>query len=238
MLFFIEYIHISLVESTNNFMESTIRSTKSSHRGRQYQQSCPVASICRAEGRASSVPPHATLPTRSPSFLWYPQSHYRIPRVRLPDAFNPFAIYPYESYCKNIDYNIEPPMCPFNDQPRYTRYTTQDWHNVHMKHYLTADKIRSASIRLRSDAARLAQEKDEQAINNHSESSRYLDERIKDIEHWKNELEKTRNKLKCKIDDVALKQREVTELLCGIDNMYRIAKENLHEREKRLGYTI
>ena len=85
-----------------------------------------------------------------------------------------------------------------------------------MTNYLASDKVRSAAERLRSDAIRLAREKDEQAFKNNAESSKRLGERLNDIEYWKGELEKTKNKMKGKIEDTESKRREVEKQLVRI----------------------
>ncbi|CAF3923364.1 unnamed protein product, partial [Didymodactylos carnosus] len=58
------------------------------------------------------------------------------------------------------------------------------------------------------------------------------------IEFWKNELEKTKDKMKRKIDDVEFKRREVEKQLLETENPLRIAQENLYEREKRQGIDL
>ena len=140
------------------------------------------------------------------------------------------------NYLNNIDSAKVPPIFPSARQALYTRYTPKDWYNAQQTNYVASDKIRSAAERLRSDAIRLAREKDEQTFKNNLESSKRLGERINDIEYWKNELEKTKDKVKRKIDDVEAKRREVERQLAETEKPLRIAQENLYEREKRQGW--
>lgn len=139
------------------------------------------------------------------------------------------------NYLNSVDSAKVPPIFPSARQALYTRYTPKDWYNAQQTNYVASDKIRSAAERLRSDAIRLAREKDEQTFKNNLESSKRLGERINDIEYWKNELEKTKDKVKRKIDDVEGKRREVERQLAETEKPLRIAQENLYEREKRQG---
>ena len=155
-------------------------------------------------------------------------------------SLNASTVEPFSSanYLNNIDSVKVPPIFPSARQALYTRYTPKDWYNAQMTNYLASDKIRSAAERLRSDAARLAREKDEQSFKNNAETSKRLGERINDIDYWKGELEKTKNKMKQKIDDVEAKRREVEKLLSESEKPLRIAQENLYEREKRQGQPL
>ncbi|CAF1934585.1 unnamed protein product [Rotaria magnacalcarata] len=208
--------------------------------GRRPQQSTQLPSIGTFDTRTSSAPPYSGLLTRSLSLSWRPSTLYRAARVEPTQSLNMSTAYPYSSsnYLNNIDSAKVPPIFPSARQALYTRYTPKDWHNAQMTNYLASDKIRAAAERLRSDAVRLAREKDEQAFKNNFESSRRLGERINDIEYWKGELEKTKDKMKRKIDDVEFKRREVERLLGETEKPLRIAQENLYEREKRQGIDL
>ncbi|CAF0938084.1 unnamed protein product [Rotaria sp. Silwood1] len=216
---------------------STAQYTRMSRRP---QQRTYLPSIGKYDTRTSSVPPYSGLLTRSASLSWRPSTYYQFGRIEPTQSLNTSTSTPYSSsnYLNNIDNVKVPPIFPSARQALYTRYTPKDWYNAQITNYLASDKIRSAAAHLRSDAIRLAREKDEQSYKNNLESSKRLGERINDIEYWKNELEKTRDKLKRKIDDVEFKRREVERHLAETEKPLRIAQENLYEREKRQGIDL
>ncbi len=208
--------------------------------GRRPQRSSYLPNIGTFDYRDSSAPPYSGLLTRSLSLPWRPSTYYRSARVEPTQSLSSSTATPFSSsnYLNNIDSVKVPPIFPSARQALYTRYTPKDWHHAQMTNYSASDKVRAAAERLRSDAIRLAREKDEQAFKNNAESSKRLGDRINDIEYWKNELEKAKNKLKRKIDDVEFKRREVERHLSETEKPLRIAQENLYEREKRQGYRI
>ena len=207
---------------------------------RKPEQSSQLPSIGSFDSRLSSAPPYSGLLTRSVSLSWRPSAYYRSAQIDPTQSLNSSTAKPFSSsnYLNNIDNVKVPPIFPSARQALYTRYTPKDWYNAQMTNYLASDKVRAAAERLRTDAIRLAREKDEQAFKNNAESSKRLGERINDIEYWKGELEKAKNKLKHKIDDVEFKRREVEKLLAETEKPLRIAQENLYEREKRQGFSF
>ncbi len=208
--------------------------------GRRPQQGSQLPSIGTFDSRTTSAPPYSGLLTRSLSLPWRPSAFYRSARVEPTQSLNLSTVEPFSSsnYLNNIDNVKVPPIFPSARQALYTRYTPKDWYNAQMTNYLASDKVRAAAERLRSDAVRLAREKDERTFKNNAESSKRLGERINDIEFWKNELEKTKNKVKRKIDDVEFKRREIERQLSETEKPLRIAQENLYEREKRQGFVF
>jgi tektin-3 len=222
-----------------DYMGST-STAQYSHMSRRPFQGSHLPSIGTFDYRTSSAPPYSGILTRSLSLPWRPGTYYQSARVEPTQPIYSSTAQPFSSsnYLNNIDSVKVPPLFPSARQALYTRYTPKDWHNAQMTNYLASDKVRSAAERLRSDAIRLAREKDEQAFKNNVESSKRLGERINDIEFWKNELGKTKDKLKRKIDDVEFKRREVERQLSETEKPLRIAQENLYEREKRQGLMI
>ncbi|CAF4857936.1 unnamed protein product [Rotaria sp. Silwood1] len=222
-----------------DYMGSTA-TAQYSHMGQRPQQGNLLPSIGTFDYRTSSAPPYSGLLTRSLSLPWRPSTFYRSARVEPTQSLTSSTMQPMSSsnYLNNIDNVKVPPIFPSARQALYTRYTPKDWYNAQMTNYLASDKIRAAAERLRSDAIRLAREKDEQSFKNNAESSKRLGERINDIEYWKGELEKTKDKMKHKIDDVESKRREVERLLSESEKPLRIAQENLYEREKRQGIDL
>ena len=205
--------------------------------GRRPQQSNGLPTLGTMDSRLISAPPYSGLLTRSVSLSWRPSTYYRTAQSETTQSLNLSTAKPYSSsnYLNNIDSTKVPPIFPSARQALYTRYTPKDWYNAQMTNYLASDKIRAAAERMRSDAVRVAREKDERAFKNNAESSKRLGERINEIEYWKGELEKTKDKLKRKIDDVEFKRREIERLLSETEKPLRIAQESLYEREKRQG---
>ncbi|CAF1417364.1 unnamed protein product [Rotaria sordida] len=204
---------------------------------RRSQQGSLLPSIDTFDNRASSAPQDSCIPIRSLSVLGHPTVYYWTSHGNSTESLNVSTAQPFNSsYSFNtIDNPKVPPIFPSTHQ---TFYTPKDWHNAQMTNYLASDKIRAVSERLRSDAIHLAREKDEQAFYNNFESSRRLDERINDIGYWKKKLEKTKDKMKRKIDDVEIKRHEVERLLSETEKPLHIAQENVHEREKRQGIDL
>jgi hypothetical protein len=205
--------------------------------GRHPQQGGHLPSIGTFDYQTSQAPPYSGILTRSLNLPWRPSTYYRSARVESnqPIRSSTAESFSRSNYLNNIDSVKVPPIFPSARIALYTRYTPKDWMNAQMTNYTASDKIRAAAERLRSDTIRLARAKDEQAFQNNPESSKRLGERINNIEYWKGELEKTKDKLKRKIDDVESKRREVERLLSETEKPLRIAQENLYEREKRQG---
>ncbi|CAF3862670.1 unnamed protein product [Rotaria sp. Silwood2] len=180
----------------------------------------------------SSVPPYSGILTRSLSVPWRPAMYYQTARF---DSTQPFSS---QNYLNNIDNARVPLIFPSARLALCTRYTPKDWHDAQMTNYSASNQICAAAERLRSDAIRLAREKDEQAFKNNSESSRRLSESINDIEYWEKELEKIIDKMKRKVADVEFKRREAERLSFELEKPLGIAQENLYEREKRQGIDL
>ncbi|CAF0721173.1 unnamed protein product [Adineta ricciae] len=210
------------------------------HMGRRPQHGTHLPSIGTFDYQTSQAPPYSGLLTRSLTLPWRPSTFYRSASAQPTQALQSSTMESFSpsNYLNNIDSTKVPPIFPSARLALYTRYTPKDWHNAQMTNYTASDKIRSAAERLRSDAIRMAREKDHQTFQNNVESSKRLGERINDIEYWKGELEKAKNKLKHKIDDVETKRREVERLLGETEKPLRIAQENLYEREKRQGIDL
>jgi tektin-3 len=221
-----------------DYMGSTA-TAQYTHMGRRPQQGSLLPSIGVFDYRTSSAPPYSGLLTRSLSLPWRPSTFYRSARVEPTQSLSSSTTESFSStnFLNNIDSVKVPPIFPSARHALYTRYTPKDWFNAQMTNYLASDKIRAAAERLRSDAIRLAREKDEQSFKNNAESSKRLGERINEIEYWKGELDKTKDKMKRRIDDVETKRREMERLLSESEKPLHIAQENLYEREKRQGFT-
>ena len=208
--------------------------------GRRPQRNSQLPGIGTIDPRLSSAPPYSGLLTRSVSLSWRPSTYYRSACSETTQPLSLSTAKPYSStnYLNNIDSAKVPPIFPSARQALYTRYTPKDWYNAQMTNYLASDKVRAAAERLRANAIRVAREKDEQTFKNNAESSKRLGERINVIEYWKGELEKAKDKVVRKIDDVESKRREIERQLSETEKPLRIAQESLYEREKRQGFFL
>lgn len=61
---------------------------------------------------------------------------------------------------------------------------------------------------------------------------------MNDIEFWKQELDREKDKLAKKINNVEMKRRDVEKQLHDTENQLKVAQENLYEREKRQGIDV
>jgi tektin-3 len=212
-------------------------STAAQYTGRRPQQSQLLPSIGTFDTRTSSAPPYSGLLTRSVSLPWRPSTFYQSARVEPTQLLYPSTTEPFSAsnYLNNLDSAKVAPLLPSARQALYTRYTPKDWHNAQLTNFLASDKTRSAAERLRSNTVRLARDKEEQAYKNNAESSKRLAERVTEIEYWKDELEKTKEKMNRKLADIDSSRREIERQLADTERPLRIAQENLYEREKRQG---
>lgn len=91
---------------------------------------------------------------------------------------------------------------------------------------------------MRADTKRIAREREEQAKKNQLESDKKLGERVNDIDFWKHELDREKDRLSKKISNVEVKRRDVEKQLHDTESQLKVAQENLYEREKRQGIDI
>ncbi|KAI3389172.1 hypothetical protein SNEBB_009728 [Seison nebaliae] len=142
---------------------------------------------------------------------------------------------PSTAYINRINADIVPTIFPAARNSLYTKFTPDEWHRSNFSHYNASDKIRDNAERLREEAIRLAKEKDSITHLNNVESSKKLGERIADIAHWKEELEREKQRLLQTIKMVEDKKKNLEKVLADTEGPLKIAKENLYEREKRQG---
>ncbi|CAM4963006.1 unnamed protein product [Rotaria socialis] len=215
----------------------TAQSTRMSRRS---QQSSILPSMGIFDNRTSSTSPYSNILTRSLSISRCPTVYYRTAHIEPTESLDVSIAQPFSSTndLNHVDSVKMPSICLLDRPTLYVRYTPKDWHDAQTTNYLASDKILAESERLRSDAIWLAHQKDEQAVKNNFESSKCLAESIQNIEYWKNELERTKDKMTRKIDDVQFKRRELERVLSEIENPLRITQENLYEREKRQGIDL
>ncbi|CAF4405628.1 unnamed protein product [Rotaria socialis] len=220
-------------------MDSKV-TAQSTPMSRRSQQSSILPSMGIFDNRTSSTSPYSNILTRSLSISRCPTVYYRTAHIEPTESLDVSIAQPFSSTndLNHVDSVKMPSICLLDRPTLYVRYTPKDWHDAQTTNYLASDKILAESERLRSDAIWLAHQKDEQAVKNNFESSKCLAESIQNIEYWKNELERTKDKMTRKIDDVQFKRRELERVLSEIENPLRITQENLYEREKRQGIDL
>jgi len=65
-----------------------------------------------------------------------------------------------------------------------------------------------------------------------------LGESMNNIDFWKNELEKEKDRMNKKINATESKRRDIEKQLHDTENQLKVSQENLYEREKRQGIDI
>lgn len=210
--------------------------------GKRPESGSYLPAIGSQDSRTGSAPPYSGILSKSLHLPWRPSTYYRAAQVnpsyplyKSTEGGGPLHV---GNYLSSLDAVKVPPIFPAARNALYTRYTPKDWYQAQMTNYLASDKVRSAAERLRSDAVRLARENEDRAKKNQMESDKRLGERINDIEFWKCELEKEKDKMSKKINQVEAKRREVEKHLHDTENQLRVSQENLYEREKRQGIDV
>lgn len=210
--------------------------------GRRPESGSYLPAIGQQDLRTGSAPPYSGILSKSVHLPWRPSTYYRAGQVnpshpifKSGDASGPLHA---GNYLSSIDSIKVPLIFPAARNALYTRYTPKDWYQSQMNNYLASDKIRSAAERLRADTQRLAREREDLARRNQQESDKKLGERINDIDFWKQELEREKDKLTKKINQVDTRRREVQKQLHDTENQLKVAQENLYEREKRQGIDV
>lgn len=210
--------------------------------GRRPESGSYLPAIGQQDMRTGSAPPYSGILSKSVHLPWRPSTYYRAAQVnpsyslyKSSDVSGPLHA---GNYLSSIDSVKVPLIFPAARNALYTRYTPKDWYQTQMNNYLASDKVRSAAERLRADTLRLAREKEDLARRNQQESDKKLGERINDIEFWKQELDREKDKLHKKIIQVDNKRRDVEKQLHDTENQLKVAQENLYEREKRHGIDV
>jgi len=210
--------------------------------GRRPESGSYLPAIGQQDIRTGSAPPYSGILSKSVHLPWRPSTYYRAaqvnpssPLMRSADASGPLHA---GNYLSSIDSIKVPLIFPAARNALYTRYTPKDWYVSQMNNYLNSDKIRSEAERLRADTQRLARDRENLARANQNETDKKLGERINDIDFWKQELEREKDKLTKKINQVDTRRREVQKQLHDTENQLKVAQENLYEREKRQGIDV
>jgi len=194
----------------------------------------------------SSYKPYDTYPAPMPlrrsltTLPWRPSTYYSAARVEPTIANtrsmpNPLS----DRNClTDLDSIKVPPVFAAARNALYTRYTPNDWSASNQSNYMSSDRVRSGSERVRLDTVRLCRETDEKTKRSQHDVGKKLGERLGDIQFWKTEVT---NETDCMITEInALQEgkRILEKALEETENPLHIAQECLYNREKRQGIDL
>ena len=194
----------------------------------------------------SSYKPYDTYPAPSPlrrsmtSLPWRPSTYYQTAKVNPSSALTRSMPEPlsYTNKLSELDSIKVPPVFAAARNALYTRYTPNDWMHSNASNYMSSDRVRSSSERLRNDTVRLCRETDETTKRMQSDVGKKLGDRIGDIQFWKNEVAHETDNMLTEISAVVESKRVLEKALQETENPLHIAQECLYNREKRQGIDL
>lgn len=119
-----------------------------------------------------------------------------------------------------------------------TRFTPNDWTASNQVNYMSSDRVRGSSERLRLDVMRLCQEADDRTRRTQEEVGRRLVDRIGDVDWWKSEVLNERDSMRREIESLANAKACLERALAETEKPLYIAQECLFNREKRQGVDL
>jgi len=131
-----------------------------------------------------------------------------------------------------------PPVFAAARNALYTRYTPNDWSASNTSNYMSSDRVRSGSERVRLDTARLVREVDDKTKRTQGDVGKKLGERIGDIQFWKNEVNNETDNMITEIESLNRAKGVLEKALAETENPLHIAQECLYNREKRQGIDL
>lgn len=120
----------------------------------------------------------------------------------------------------------------------FIRYTPNDWMASNQTNYMSSDRARGTSERMRLDISRLCREADDRTRRTQEDVGRKLGERIGDIDYWKAELLNEKDNMKTEIEALAHAKACLEKTLTDTENPLFVAQECLFSREKRMGVDL
>lgn len=112
-------------------------------------------------------------------------------------------------------------------------FTKEDWKISNNSNLCTADRALAGSELMRADAIRACSEVCEKTHKAQRDSTKRLEDRTKDISHWKNELQKEMDKLLCDIKQLEKMEQCIMRALQDSEEPLRISLLCLEERRNR-----
>jgi len=118
------------------------------------------------------------------------------------------------------------------------KHTSEEWHSSNHLNYKKSETERKISERIRDESARLANETNITTIKTQGVVNKKLEQRLKDIDFWKSELDRQYKETEGGIENlIAYKQRLENALEASLVPLH-IATECLRNREKRLSIDL
>jgi len=87
-----------------------------------------------------------------------------------------------------MDVSQVPPVFAAARNSLYSRYSTNDWLASNQSNYLSSNRVRGGSERLRGVSLRACKETDDKTRRTQADVGKKLGQRIGDIQYWKNEV--------------------------------------------------
>lgn len=194
----------------------------------------------------SSYQPYDTYPAPAPlrrsmtTLPWRPSTHYASSRVEptIPNTRSMPLPQADSNRLTELDSVRVPPVFAAARNALYTRYTPNDWSASNQSNYMSSDRVRSGSERVRLDTSRLVREADDKTRRTQNDVGKKLGERIGDIQFWKNEVASETDNMITEIDGLAKAKAVLEKALAETENPLHIAQECLYNREKRQGIDL
>jgi len=189
----------------------------------------------------SSYKPYDTYPAPAPlrrsltTLPWRPSTYYSSARVdhgipvsaSMPDPASD------RNKLTELDSIKVPPVFAAARNALYTRYTPNDWMSSNQSNYMSSDRVRSGSERVRLDTARMVREADDKTFRTQGDVGKKLGERLGDIHFWKTEVNNEIDSMITEIDSLQRSKQVLEKALAETENPLHIAQECLYNREKR-----
>lgn len=119
-----------------------------------------------------------------------------------------------------------------------TRFTHPEWTTSNLTKYSNAEVERAAAERLVEESKRLADETEKRTEKTQRDVNKKFEQRLDDINYWKNELDDKLNGLSVEIDNLNAFKTRVEKALEATSEPLHIAQQCLANREKRTGIDL
>ncbi|XP_074647951.1 tektin-3-like [Tubulanus polymorphus] len=171
---------------------------------------------------------------------WRPSTYYQTARVNPSNSLTRSMPHPMSAsnQLTQLDGVKVPPVFAAARNALYTRYTPRDWSQSNSANYLTSDRVRSSSERLRYDTVRLCRETDDKTKRSQADVGKRLGDRIGDIHFWKTEINHEIDNMITENNCLGESKRVMEKALAETENPLQIAQECLYNREKRQGIDL
>lgn len=174
--------------------------------------------------------PWATLPS-------WPTTYYHSGRVNASARSLPGALAEEEVGDGGLSFR-GPSLSGPSRSSTFIRYTPNDWMASNQTNYMSSDRVRGSSERMRLDISRLCHEADDRTRRTQEDVGRKLGDRIGDIDYWKAELLNEKDNMKDEIEALAHAKACLEKTLADTENPLFVAQECLFSREKRMGVDL